>query len=323
LTDVRHFHHVAHLVSDMVAALDLYGALGFDFDPPRYVTVATDDQQEAAQVVGAANAHGLLDRSFLELATSIAPGSETSIPPNAKFHKIVLPKAAMEGFMASLTKSSESMTTWINQFEGLHIVAFETDRLDDVHTRLGGKAIPNNGITVVPREIETADGPAVIETRFIELGVNGGVPEGRVVVAEGEAEKASGTGPTSHRNGAHDLVEVILSADRADLPELEARYSGYLDRSAQSTGSIKEFALDAARVVLVPSDSLGDILPGEEPSASPAIIGFGVRVADIAQSRAFVEGQKFATASLTGDDFFVSSKQAMGASVIFRSRTLQ
>jgi hypothetical protein len=172
---------------------------------------------------------------------------------------------------------------------------------------VGGTAQPCAGDHVV------ADVQARLD-HDLDLSFDPGVSEAILAMAE----KTSPPRGVRHPNGAIDLVEVLLCVAPESLASVSERYETYLGRAASASGRARVFPLEEARLTVVPSDGLADLLPGEQTVAVPALIGYAVTVRDLAEIEAFLRRQGFSPASTPAGDRLVSATAALGAAVIFR-----
>lgn len=90
--EIKHIHHVGHVVSNMSAALELYKKLGFVYLASAYPLVAEKEGEEP-KPLGVANTHIPFLRNFVEIATVAKEGA--AIPEDAKMVHIQVPPAAL------------------------------------------------------------------------------------------------------------------------------------------------------------------------------------------------------------------------------------
>ncbi|OJH33887.1 VOC family protein [Cystobacter ferrugineus] len=324
--DIVNLHHVGHIVNDMSEALTLYRRLGFVLPPPSYPTMAP--RQGAAPVpFGAANTHADFPRSFVELATYVKEGHSDRIPSDAKLVPLQAPAELMPRLLERISNTSASLATYLDRFEGLHILMFSSPDIDAAATRLSAAGVRHGGVNTVQRPVETKSGARMELVRYLELDSDepgtkpGTVAEGRVGVVAALDPEIQSARRLDHPNGAVDLVEVMLCVARADLTTVQARYENYLGRPARTDGPSRVFNLEGARLTLVPDSDLATLLPGERPAALPAFVAYTVAVRDISVTRNLLRDNGFPLNRTASGDTFVPAAAALGTAIIFREAT--
>jgi catechol 2,3-dioxygenase-like lactoylglutathione lyase family enzyme len=306
--DVGYLHHVGLVVRDIEEAMVVYRRLGFELDPPSYPMLPTEAGD--FRPFGAANAHVHLARGFVELVTVVSESSP--VPTEARRVPLQVPIERLPHIKALIGRTVGQLASRLERFQGLHRLVFQTPDASLTAERLTRAGVAHSGVNTTGRPIQTERGPAVETIRHLEI--DAGAPEGILAMAE----KTSPPRGVRHPNGAIDLVDVILCVAPERLASVAGRYETYLGRAANASGRSRVFPLEEARLTVVSSDGLADVLPGEQPIALPALIGYAVTVRDLAETEAFLRRQGFSPASTPAGDRLVSATAALGAAVIFR-----
>ncbi|MFF2652624.1 hypothetical protein [Streptomyces sp. NPDC058045] len=125
-----------------------------------------------------------------------------------------------------------------------------------------------------------------------------------------------------HPNGAVDLVEAVLCVADEELTMIQRRYATYLGRPARPRGPARVFDLDGAALTLVPASDLTALLPGERPTALPALVGYTVAVQHLARTRDLLHRNGLPAQDTPTGDIFVPAEAALGTAVVFRQAVL-
>ena len=307
--DIVRLHHVGHVVADMVTALDTYRQLGFAMPPPSYPTMARM-RGGPQEPFGAANTHADFPRSFVELATLVR--DDGRIPETAHLVPLRAPADVLPTLLARIADTSSALGDYLDRFEGLHIMMFAASDVDAASARLAD--LDHGGVNTVTRPVDTDEGTRMEILRYVELA---GVPEGRIGIVAELDEQIQATRTASHPNGAIDLVDTVLCAAAADLPDVEARYRYYLDRPARSDGPTRVFDLDGARVTIVADTDLPTLLPGERPAELPALVAYTVAVRDLGFTENLLRLNGIPLHRTATGDPFVPAAAALGAAIVF------
>lgn len=307
--DIVRLHHVGHVVTDMVAALETYRQLGFAVPPPSYPTMARV-RGGPQEPFGAANTHADFPRNFVELATLVR--EDGRIPETAHLVPLRAPADVLPTLLARIADTSSALGDYLDRFEGLHILMFAASDVDAAADRL--VAADHGGINTVTRPVETEHGTRMEIIRYLELT---GVPEGRIGIVAELDEAIQATRSASHPNGALELVDAVLCAAPHDLPALEARYARYLDRSARTEGAARVFDLDGARLTLVADTDLATLLPGERAPRLPALAAYAVAVRDVGFTENLLRLNGIPVRRTAWGDPFVPASAALGVATVF------
>jgi catechol 2,3-dioxygenase-like lactoylglutathione lyase family enzyme len=311
-SDISGLHHVGLVVDDMTEALAAFRRLGFAVPPPSYPAMAPREGA-APEPFGAANTHADFRRNFVELATYVKPGEESRVPAEAITVPLHAPAEVLPVVLQQIRSTSARLATYLDRFEGAHILMFAAPDVDAVAKRLSDAGIGHDGVQTVQRPVQTPDGTRVESISVLELD-DADVPEGRVGLVSDLDPTIQGTRLLGHPNGAVELVGVTVCAPDAELDAVQARYETYLDRTA-SAGRV--FDLNGAHLALVSPTAL---LPGERPRPRPAIAAYTVAVADLAQTTDFLRGNGIPYRATADGDVFVPADAALGAAVVFSQR---
>lgn len=119
---------------------------------------------------------------------------------------------------------------------------------------------------------------------------------------------SSNTRHLGHPDGAQGLVEAVLCVPDGQLSLVSERYERYLGRPLSPEGP----------VTFVTKADLLDLLPGEDPPASPALVACTVAVPDIARVRALLAENGLPVRRTSREELFVPAEAPLGAALIFR-----
>lgn len=319
-SEIVSLHHVGHIVRNIDDGISLYRRLGFLPTSPNFYVLESEGQ--ANQAIGPINAYSSLRANFIEIVSIAGPQGSTG---DGEPQVINVPPEQREIFAARLSEAGDKITSWFSQFEGVHILALLTEDIDETARRLTDLGVGNSGASTVGRKLNTKDGPKVVPTRFLEVGAPGEdttstIPEGRIAIAENpDVEVLHQQTNTAHPNGAADLVEAFLYAESAQFEAVARRYEGYLGCAPRRTESGCEFELAEGRVTLLTEQGLETVFKGERPAASPAFVGYAVAVADLASTKALLEGNGFPVRGTGAGELLVPSSAALGVAILFRS----
>lgn len=314
-SDVSGLHHVGLVVDNMDEALTTVRRLGFAVPPPSYPTMAPH-ADAAPQPFGVANTHADFLRNFVELATCLKPDESGRVPVDATPVPLHAPAELLPAVLRQIESTSARLATYLDRFEGAHILMFSAPNVEVVAARLSTAGVRHSGVSTVQRPVQTARGPRVESVHVLELE-DVEVPEGRVGVVGDLDPAIQSARVLDHPNGALELVEVMLCAAAADLEAVQARYETYLDRPASSD---RMFDVNAAHLALVSPTDLDALLPGERRSALPAIAAYAVAVVDLARTTDFLRRMAVPHRPTTRGDVYVPADSALGAAIVFRQR---
>jgi hypothetical protein len=285
--EIKHIHHVGHVVKDMGVALEFYRKLGFVCLIPAYPTMAEKEGEEP-RLLGMANTHITFLRNFIEIATVVK--DDEQIPDNANLVPIQVPPAVLPRVLENIKRTIDTVSRCLARCEGTHILCFYTPDVEASAARFDKCNIAHSGVNPVQRPVETTAGVQIIPIKVLEIDGED-VPEGRLAIADiPPLEILQAQSHMDHPNGAFELVEVILCVADQDIDSFINRYQRYLGRDARADRLTRIIDLESARITIVPESRLADILPGEVAPTLPGFVGYVVKVRDISVTRKYIEG---------------------------------
>lgn len=215
--------HSGHFIADADAARAALGSLGFTVTPFS-AQVQPDPETGETRLTGTGNICVMLAEGYLEFLVHTA---DTEI--------------GLE-FLSALGRRA-----------GLHLAAFGVADAAARHAELvaGGHAM--RPLVHFSREVETETGSETAAFTVARLAA-GVMPEGRVQILTHHNEAAMWQPRwTAHANGARSLLAVVISAP--DPAETAARFSGFLDRPAESHGAGLRIPLDRGAIEILPEEA--------------------------------------------------------------------
>jgi hypothetical protein len=314
-TELRNIHHVGHVVRDMRKALELYRRLGFDCAPPAYPIISRAEG-EPPKPFGAANTHATFLCNFVELVTVVS--DDAPLPHDAVLIPLHVPAPALPRVLETIARTVATLAAGLARFEGLHILAFQTDDVAASAAQFDSDGVTHSGANIVQRQIETAAGLQVAPVRYLEIDQEP-VPEGRLAIVENPPpEILRAQSHMNHPNGAIALVESLLCVADREIDSYAQRYRRYLGGDARAEGTARMFDLQDSRITIAPASSLGAFLPGEAAGELPAFVAYAVKVCDLPATEALLRRNGVPVALSPAGDIFVPARSALGAAVIFR-----
>lgn len=313
--EIKHIHHVGHVVSNMSAALEIYKKLGFVHLTPAYPLIAEKEGEEP-KPLGVANTHITFLRNFIEIATVVKEGAE--IPEDAKMVPIQVPPAALPLVLQNIKRTVDTVSNCLERFEGTHILCFYSPDVEASAARFNKNGIGHSGVNPVQRPIETTEGIKIMPLKVLEIDGED-VPEGRLAIADiPPIEILQAQTHMNHPNGATELIEIILCVAAPEIDDFTKRYKRYLGCDVIVDGVIRIFNLENARITIVPETHLNSILPGEAVPDLPGFAGYVVKVTDVTDTREYIESNGFQVKETPQGDIFVPSSEALGTALVFR-----
>ncbi|MFI6600117.1 VOC family protein [Nonomuraea sp. NPDC050536] len=318
--DINGLHHVGHIVLDMDQAMERYRQLGFTVPAPAY-PVLPRVAGGPAEPFGVANTHVYFPGNFVELVAVI---HETgSMPGDARPIPLQVPDDKLPGLVAAIRATAANITSFLQRFQGLHIMIANTPDIDSAAARLTAGGVCHGGVHAIQRPVETSTGTRMEPARYLEISdpdlPAGRVPEGRIGFAENTpVEALEDQRHTDHPNGATGLVECVLCVADSALPELEQRYGTYFGQARDGEVAPGRARFDRANVTVVSASALAGLLPGERPAALPAFVAYTVSVRDIAATERLLRGNDIPVTRTGPGEMFVPADAALGTAIIFR-----
>ncbi|MBN6054897.1 VOC family protein [Nonomuraea sp. RK-328] len=326
--DITGLHHVGHIVHDLNQAMEHYRRLGFTVPAPAY-PVLPRVAGGPAEPFGVANTHVYFPGNFIELVAVI--DDTARMPGEARPMPLQVPDDKLPGLLAAISATADNITSFLQRFQGLHIVIADTPDIDGVAARLAAAGVGHGGVHAIQRPVETSTGTTMEPARYLEIsdpGLPAGrVPEGRIGFAQNApAQTPHDSQHTDHPNGATGLIESVLCVADPALPELERRYGTYFGQPRDSqtrdgqarNGQVTRF--DQANVTVVAASALADLLPGERPAALPAFAGYAVSVRDITLTERLLRANDVPFTRTGPAEMFVPADAALGTAIIFRQQ---
>ena len=276
-------HHVGHLVDDLGAAAGLYRRMGFSVPTPAFPALPPAPG-EPPRPVGAGNTRVRFANAFLEVvgvSSGEHPGPGVDIAP------LEVPDHALAGVSAAVARTARRLAERLDAGEGLHVLVWETGDADGEARRLDRLGIEHGGVQRLRRPGGAGDeggagrggGEGGVPVGYLEVDPN--APEARLAAAE----PTPGVSAAVHPNGAVALVGAVMCVPPGALPETEARFERYLDRTARARGTARVFDLGEAELSLVEGTAAeppgsGQGGPRRPPPRRPALTSVTVSVAD-------------------------------------------
>jgi hypothetical protein len=289
---INTFHHLGIVTRDLAAAVTKYESLGFIFTPLSFPEFPLSPGGRPERV-GVANRNAIFRNSYLEMLGIV--------------------DAARWASISTSQRGPFDIDKPLRRYEGLHVVHFGTEHLDEVRTRLIKDGLDPSPIRPFQRVVETLDGSALMRARCLSFapGTN---PEALFQIVQHETpELALQPRFMAHPNGALALSEAILCVE--DPEEVAGRYSRYAGHSVARRGPQYIVELGDSRLVVVSCQNLTTVLPGEAAPTSPYLAGFTV-TADVDLAAEFLRRQKIPFQS-QDDRVVVSGRDACGSAVVF------
>lgn len=332
-------HHVGHVVRDLDRAIERYRRLGFTVGAP--VCPVVD-----GAYFGVANAHIRFDRNFVELVTVVGDRPPRGIRPLP----IDAPPDRLPALTAAVRAAADAIASFLDRFEGVHILIADTPDIDGVAARLTAAMVAHGGVHAIRRPVETGAGIAMEPARYLEISEPGlppgRVPEGRVGFAEnappgspGRAGSAppgssgsAGSAPPGSSGRAGNVPAgspgPAGSAPPGDpwRPEhpngatrlVECVLCAAGDELPEVTHRYRTYLDGRAGVRVVGASELPRLLPGERPPALPAFVAHVLSVRDIGTTERYLRGNDVPVTRRGPREVFVPAQAALGAAVVFR-----
>jgi hypothetical protein len=208
-------------------------------------------------------------------------------------HCVMLDAGYIELIGIANPSIESSFHAMVERYEGIHIVAFGCGNAAEAAPVLQARHEGIGGPELLERQADF--GPDNQETRraaFRNIYTDASVfPEARFIFIEHETPDVLWQPHLlTHPNGAVGLAEIAICAPDADVTA--ARLATTLAVSADAKGP-GIYALDLARgrVYVLSPEVVPKWAPGVEPPAVPSVVGLGVSVVDLDQTKAFLDGQ--------------------------------
>ena len=278
--DIDSVNHLGIAVRDLDAAAGLYERLGFLLTPLS-VHSGSNKPGEPVRPMATGNRCAVFPNNYIEVLGVVNPGA-----------------------------LDWSWATFIDKFEGAHIICFGCGDASVVAERLDQSKVKNSGVITLQRDIGTEEGmrTAVFDCVHFDNAIN---PEGLIQAAHHRyPEYVHQPRYLTHPNGATSLARLFLAGEQPR--EMAAKY-------ARLTGQpvTEDEGLPAIRLPLVSTlcfispDQLNERFPGSLFAPAPAIVAASFSVKDMAGAKALVEAAGFHVVEGEGR-FHVPAEQALG-----------
>jgi catechol 2,3-dioxygenase-like lactoylglutathione lyase family enzyme len=283
--DIDILHHVGLVVADLEPAVSVYETLGFSFTPLS-MHKGSRNPGEPETPFGTGNRCAIFGRNFLEIVAHVVPD-----------------------------RWDFGITRFLERYEGLHIICFGADDAAVVDERLTKAGIGTSGVIPLQRDVETQDGIRAAQMACVHFKTD--TPEGLVQAAQHlTPQYILQPRHMDHPNGAVMLTNVILCVEDPD--EYEAKYARLTGRPASRQGQARVIELPTSRVMIVPPEHLGDLLPGAVPPVLPFMAGFAVSCKDLDVVRALLDQGEVPSESIDGK-IVVPARAGCGTAVLFEA----
>ena len=240
---INTFHHLGIVTRDLSKAGDAYERLGFLLTPLSFPQFPLTPGG-APEVVGVGNRHAIFKNSYLELLGVVDPVRWDSI--------------------STAQRGPFDIDRPLNRYEGLHVMHFGTENLEEVRARLVSEGVNPSTIEPFQRTVEIPGGSAVMRARRLSFAP-GDNPEALFQIVEHDTpELVLQPRYMAHPNGAQTLTEVILCVD--DPKKAATRYASYAGHRAARLGDLFVIDLGEARLLIVDPSGLTSVLPGQDPA---------------------------------------------------------
>lgn len=287
-TDTDYLDHSVFITKNYAAAWGLYERLGFTLSPPSRHKLSVAEGEPP--VLGCtANRCAYFGENYIELI----------------------------GIVDEHARDPWGSLREIEPYEGLRGMSFGLGAAPDALARLRTVGLAGSGVLSLRRPVDTVDGTRVVRANAIHLD-RSKTPEGFLTVAEHlTPHYVHQDRYLHHANGAKHLRSILLVLPDNELEGYRERYAAMFSRPGQTEGARRVFQLRLGRVEIMPLSRLDEALPDETAPALPFIAAITVAVADSRAARTLIETNGISTRPLA-DGFFVSARDAHGASVIFQ-----
>ena len=294
-TDI--LHHIGLINSSLDESAAQYEKLGFTLTPLSLPKIVLSPGQPPA-TLGAGNRHAIFEHNYLELLGVVDPQRWSAIT-----------KAQRGPF---------DLDAPLSRYEGLHVMHFGADHIEQVKARLDAQGIPASPIKAFERNVQTANGERTMKARTIHFPP-GSNPEGLLQIAQHDTpELVFQTRYMHHRNGATALTEIMVVAE--DPATYASKYERYTGHQGQCIAE-NYFVIDLGRskVTIVNPAHLNSIIPGYVIPALPFLAAFTVKTYSLQSVRQVLSAGNIPFAE-QHDSIFVYPQHACGCAIIFNGK---
>lgn len=277
--------HIGMFAVDLDLISTLYERLGFCLTPvSQHANPPAPGQ--AAVLRGTANRCAMLKQGYIELLAVIDPTLDGLGVPEA-----------------------------LKRYQGMHILAFQTDEPERVQQQLQAQGFSAN-LVYLQRQITNAPLPGLAQFTQVRTPPEQ-MPEGRIFVLQHSTpELVWQPEYLTHPNTAQALLEVVVVVE--DLAQVQARYSAYFSCAADTSVSGQaSFQLATGRYVLMQPDCYARCYPGAALPLVPFPAVLVVGVACLMTAAQFLHAQQVPF-SYHANQLRIEAEQAGGVSLILR-----
>lgn len=250
--------HVGWFVTDMDAAAEAFGRLGFPMTP---LAVHADARTDGAKVPsGTSNRCAMIARGYLEVLVR-TPGADTPL--------------------------ARQIDAALARREGLHLAAFSVADTASAAERLGAAGFAPAPPVALRRPMPLDGGGEGVAGFSVLRLARDDMPEGRVQILTHETpDVAWQPSATASANGADLLSGLLICA--ADADETAERYARFTGRPAGRDGGYRRIVLDRGEIAVADPAACRAVLPGIGVPPPPFMAAAAVRSADLGRTRAFL-----------------------------------
>jgi hypothetical protein len=285
---VSDLDHIGLIARDLSAIARDYEHLGFQLTPVSQ-HAAPHVPGGPPKPIGSANRCAMLRQGYIELLAIVDP----TLPDN-------------------------QLRTFLQRYEGIHIIAFAVDDAGANVTRLRAAGLTQAAISPLQRMAATPQGEKLAAFARIPLPP-GEAPEGRIQLIQHLTPDVMWQPHLlDHPNRVVALVDTILCvADPDESARRFARLTGAAPIRAAG-GWRLPFARSA--ITLVAPEHLATILPAADIPRLPFIAGYVVTTDDGNKAAAAILTRSNVAFMRRGDDLIVPPHAAGGANLVFSAR---
>ncbi|MGX1308391.1 hypothetical protein AB7M35_003149 [Amorphus suaedae] len=276
--------HIGHFVADHDAAAEALVSLGF---APTPWTVQTNPDPDGgpARLTGTGNRCVMFRQGYLEVLAKTA-----DTPLAREFDRAVA------------------------RYRGVHLIAFGTADAAAERARLAEAGFAVQPMVDLRRKVEDGSGAEVELAFSVARVVAGEMEEGRIQFLTHRTEQAMWQPQMlDHPNGAESLTDQILVV--ADLEQATERWERFLARPSTPVACGRTFRLERGRITLCSVAHASMAAPGDCP-APPAMVAYGVGVADLAPLQACLDRAGIVPLDTAPGRVTVAMPEALGVGVI-------
>lgn len=278
--------HVGLFATSLETIASQYERMGFCLTPiSQHASPPAPGQ--FATLRGTANRCAMLEQGYIELLAVVDPALDTLGVPAA-----------------------------LSQYQGMHILAFETDDPDREQARLRTSGFDSVNLAYLQRHLQTEHGEAL--ARFVQVRTPPqDLPEGRVFMLQHPTRDVVWQPRyLSHPNTAKALAEIIVAVD--DLVEAGERYGRYLASPARRQAGQTSFDLKQGTFTLMDRHTLQRSYPGIDVPLLPFPAVLVVEVQDLQAAERLLAGNRVLYGRQSGR-LVVAAPSAGGAVVVLSS----